>query len=329
MYSGRGLIKIPFMLNQTFTVLFESLFINELGQAGEGKVWFKTKPIEEWIAQQIEQTAANALQEQQETNQETFADTEFYPEPVTFDNNEVTGVSIDAQGNIILNTTNGVFYADTTLVPKPRTKAVVIEDKNGNQWVIEPNGTITAAPGGGLPAPHMNVSAIAGEITRLAFDKLVALQNTNATAINQEYTRVQGLVNYPSVNTAPPITPSGDVVFGGELIALGTLPTSSPLYVKSNAIKEGEINYYLKGLVLHMNTIYNKINHFKYVAAYSFVPNANDMLNEEKNIAKYIDEEVAKDTAPLTTAEKNTIAEVVKGYLATNFKYYIIKNRKK
>ena len=43
-YSGRGLIKVPFMLNQSFTVLFESLFINELGQA-RAKCGLKRDPL--------------------------------------------------------------------------------------------------------------------------------------------------------------------------------------------------------------------------------------------------------------------------------------------
>ena len=136
------------MLNQTFTVLFESLFINELGQAGEGDVWFKTQPIDEWIA-----TQQNAQQNAQQTaNQEAFADTPFYDGVTTFDDNVITGVSVDTLGNVILTTTNGTFYADTTLVPRsPRDKAVIIQDKNGNQWVIQPNGSVISAPGGGLP----------------------------------------------------------------------------------------------------------------------------------------------------------------------------------
>ncbi len=158
-YSGRGLIKIPFMLNQTFTVLFESLFINELGQAGEGRVWFKTKPIEEWIADQAGQTAANQ-QEAQDilNNQQAFADTPFYDDVITFGNTTIQSISVSPQGYIQLNTAGGTFMADTALVPKPpRRSALIIEDKDGNQWVILPNNSVVAAPHGGLP-PKYNYS---------------------------------------------------------------------------------------------------------------------------------------------------------------------------
>ncbi len=48
--------------------------------------------------------------------------------------------------------------ADTSLVPKPpRRSTLIIEDKDGNQWVILPNGTVVAAPHGGLP-PKYNYS---------------------------------------------------------------------------------------------------------------------------------------------------------------------------
>ena len=246
-YSGRGLIKIPFMLNQTFTVLFESLFINELGQAGEGKVWFKTKPIEEWIATQIGQAAANALQEQQETNQETFADTEFYPDVVTFDNNEVTGVSVDTHGNIVLVTTNGTFYADTTLVPKPRTKAVVIEDKNGNQWVIEPNGTITAAPGGGLP-PNNQIPKPLRDIIREA---LTALKNERLPNRNtQEQTFLQkknSLESSFGITTAANNPSSAPPNEDDNVASYSTEMTTAQITTNTvfNAVKTAEDEYFI------------------------------------------------------------------------------------
>ena len=77
---------------------------------------------------------------------------------ITFGATAIQGITINAQGEIVLTTAGGQFMADTSLVPKPpRTSALIIEDKDGNQWVIQPNGTVVAAPHGGLP-PKYNYS---------------------------------------------------------------------------------------------------------------------------------------------------------------------------
>ena len=91
-------------------------------------------------------------------NQQAFADTPFYDDVITFGNTAIQSISISPQGYIQLNTAGGTFMADTALVPKPpRRSALIIEDKDGNQWVIQPNGSVVAAPHGGLP-PKYNYS---------------------------------------------------------------------------------------------------------------------------------------------------------------------------
>ncbi len=130
------------MLNQTFTVLFESLFINELGQAGEGKVWFKTKPIEEWIAENTPPISEQPI---------SFMD--FEPNTVGFPV-VITGIVVLPNGQVTVVTPNGTFLADTTIVPRPVLKPTVIEDKNGNQFIVHPDGTVTSlGQAGFIPKP--------------------------------------------------------------------------------------------------------------------------------------------------------------------------------
>ena len=130
------------MLNQTFTVLFESLFINELGQAGEGKVWFKTKPIEEWIAENTPPISEQPI---------SFMD--FEPNTTVFPV-VITGIVVLPNGQVTVVTPNGTFLADTTLIPRPVLKPTVLEDKNGNQFIVHPDGTVTAlGQAGFIPKP--------------------------------------------------------------------------------------------------------------------------------------------------------------------------------
>ncbi len=130
------------MLNQTFTVLFESLFINELGQAGEGKVWFKTKPIEEWIAENTPPISEQPI---------SFMD--FEPNTTVFPV-VITGIVVLPNGQVTVVTPNGTFLADTTLIPRPVLKPTVIEDKNGNQFIVHPDGTVTSlGQAGFIPKP--------------------------------------------------------------------------------------------------------------------------------------------------------------------------------
>ncbi len=74
------------------------------------------------------------------TNQQAFSDTPFYDDVITFGQVGIQGIEQNPQGHFTMTTTGGTFLVDTTLVPKPpRRSALIIEDKDGNQWVIMPN----------------------------------------------------------------------------------------------------------------------------------------------------------------------------------------------
>jgi hypothetical protein len=116
---------------------------------------------------------------QQQANQMRFANYEFYGTIFTYQvvidsvtvNKETGYVTIFfGGGNSLLNN------AIVPLMAANPDKAFLIQDKNGDQWVIKPDGTVEKAPGGGLP-PSAPLSTEARNILKQAFD-----------ALRQEYT---------------------------------------------------------------------------------------------------------------------------------------------
>ena len=341
-YSGSGYTVVPFMAYKPFKVLFEGLFINELSQAGEGKAWFKTKPMEEWILAQIAtQAQRDTIRKHQAQNEVTFADTEFYPDVLSFEkpDEDIQSISVSSTGEVSVTLANGaIFTIDPSQVPKPpRTKSFIIEDKNGDQWVVAPDGTVTLAPDGGLPADYMLLSKNVADITKIAFGGLVIVQQTAQPAIETEYNRVKPFAKYASpvaVTPVPavPITPApviDDIAIMSDIVMIGEGVSTNVGVVKSMEVTNGEVNYYAMKNILHMNTLYSKINHYKYIAQHSFTIKSSNNRLTQQTVAEYIDAEVAKLNLALgtepNTAQKNTIANIVKDYLGVNIKYYITK----
>ena len=78
----------------------------------------------------------------------------------------ITGIVVLPNGQVTVVTPNGTFLADTTLVPRPVLKPTVLEDKNGNQFIVHPDGTVTSLGQAGLIPKPMTMEEKLDKIRR-------------------------------------------------------------------------------------------------------------------------------------------------------------------
>jgi hypothetical protein len=118
----------------------------------------------------------------QEANRATWANTVFHEEIFNFPNAAIDSVYFDG-GDVIIKSGGNTAINDPIrlLLEVPEPKAIIIQDQNGDQWVVEKKDgkyKSTKVPGGGL-SPNMNAT-----VTDAAFD----IVKQSLRALRQEYT---------------------------------------------------------------------------------------------------------------------------------------------
>jgi hypothetical protein len=153
---------VPY-LGASFNVTFKDLFITANHTASRGRVNFITRKVDEWIQDEIKKQKEEALAEKQGENRDTWKGTDFYEKIIYYDNDTLTDVTAD-DGRVIVTTADGKNIPDpkiTAILKDAPEKAIIIQDKNGDQWVVQKDKTtgetkITKVEGGGL-SPTMDV----------------------------------------------------------------------------------------------------------------------------------------------------------------------------
>ena len=184
-YSGKGVLASgPYFGNATFHVTLKDVFINSSRIATKGRVDFVTKKLGDWIQNELDEQKKNQLAAQQEQNRQDWTGTDFYPKEIVYDF-PIDSVAVDTNGNLTLTGAGGKTYTNSDvskiLVDAPG-KAIIIEDKAGNQWVVQKdpatgNTKVTPVPGGGL-SPNMDVvvSKEALDFVKKAFNYLIEVE---------------------------------------------------------------------------------------------------------------------------------------------------------
>jgi hypothetical protein len=109
------------------------------------------------IEEQLGAQKTRKQEKQQKANQEQWAGTDFYDKIIEF-NYDIKDIEVDASGNLVITQENGQTVMDTSvpaILAKAPEKAVIIEDKNGDQYVVQKDKTtgattVTRVEGGGL-----------------------------------------------------------------------------------------------------------------------------------------------------------------------------------
>jgi hypothetical protein len=193
LYSGLGEVSIPYFGGAVFNVTFNNLYINENRMAQQGRVEFITKGVDAFIEEELAEQKRKEREEQQQKNREEWAGTDFYSKIFYYEEIEIDSMYTNAEGHVIIVDASGATYVNKeipAILADAPEKAIIIEDKNGDQWVVQKDGKVTRVPAGGLsPTMDVVVSEEALDMVKQALQELhLDYSGENFAKIERELT---------------------------------------------------------------------------------------------------------------------------------------------
>jgi hypothetical protein len=162
-FKGIGKVSVDYFGGANFAVKFDRLFIDENRVAGYGRVDYISKGIAEMLVQQSVNAAQKAKEQVQQQNRDTWAGTDFYDKIIAYDNIAIDTITSEGIGYLDITDSDGNVTTNaevTQILLASPDKAIIIQDKNGDQFVVQKDGDktkVTKVPGGGL-SPNSNVA---------------------------------------------------------------------------------------------------------------------------------------------------------------------------
>ncbi len=194
-YSGKGsLSNIPFLnilqvaaqlmgssmttSNGGLKVQFNNIFVNNNREVTQGEVHAISRSLEEWTDGWDSYYEERRKDKQQADNRKRWTDLDSNAVALTFEY-EISAINFDsATGVITIIDAEGNSHT-VTLTPEQIGHDIIVQGTGStDQWVVRPDGTVAAVPGGGL-YPGMNRPVTAEQID--IFTKAVKLLRQQIT----------------------------------------------------------------------------------------------------------------------------------------------------
>ncbi len=273
-FSGYGKVNVPFMF-LNFNVYFDNIFIDDNLSMRSGKVSVLSQGIDQW--------AAGALDNSYN-----------YEEPDYYYLGDADSVVLD--GNTII-----IFSDGAPVTINYPGGNYVIEDENGDQWVVYENGTVEYHP----VVPHIEITGDEKMVYRKAMRKLKdeypkSIVNTRKTEYDQKLTAVGNkLQSTVGVNYLNADTSSGSGIMLVEELGEG-ISTSS--FTEVNEFNAKRREYYLAKQINSMAKYNLSSGEFDFLANKTFVEGQPSYLYIRDNIAE-VDLEIIIDKVKLAIIE--------------------------
>ena len=155
-YSGHGKMYLDFLAGASFEVNLDNIFIDQNKIVGAGKIYAVTSGAD--YVQNSNDPLAHINKKEQQANRIKYKDVDFYENLITYEF-PIENVILKEDGNvdIIEKGADGknITHSNTNIKDiraKNSDKALIIQDKTGNQYVIRKDGTVEKVDGGGLGA---------------------------------------------------------------------------------------------------------------------------------------------------------------------------------
>ncbi|MBS1638036.1 MAG: fibronectin type III domain-containing protein [Bacteroidetes bacterium] len=230
-YSGQGRVLLPFG-GLGIAGSFTNVTVNNNQVVVAGSVEAITKGIDKWLSQH------------NDYNQYVYDDSYVF-------NGCIDSIYVNANNQVVITACDG----QTTIIPNDISGGLLITDANGNQWVVNSDGSVTPVTGGGLlPATSEPLTADELNILKLAMG-MVKTENTSTTVNNLKNTRNQKQQDAISVTTnelqsfnvtSQGNTPTDDIYSAGSTEE--TVSTNNIGIQKNKTYKEAEENYYVAAI---------------------------------------------------------------------------------
>jgi len=173
-FKGKGRVAPKIFGGASFAVVFERLYIDENREAKDGRIDFVTRGVKAMADEQLASQKQRELKRKQEANAQAWAGTDFYNQVFTYEDIAISSVTANADGSLLITGSDSKTYTNTAIaavLTESPGKAVIIQDKNGDQYVVQKDnatgGTnVTKVEGGGLP-PVTNIPVTEDEVDLL------------------------------------------------------------------------------------------------------------------------------------------------------------------
>jgi Fibronectin type III domain len=167
---------------------FNNIFINENREVTQGTVYAVSRSMEEWLEDWDEFYAQRREEEKKAENRKDFSWLDSSAVLLPF-GQVIKDVLYDKQTGIVTITDENGNTTTYTLKPEEKGHDVIIEGKDGNQWVIRKDGTVVAvpSPGGLYPGMNRQVSAEEKNLLKLGLQKLKSEYDSLSAQIESAY----------------------------------------------------------------------------------------------------------------------------------------------
>ena len=157
MYSGMGRVQVGFAGGIPFPVTFQNITVSSDMRVISGKVDIISRGIDHWLNQQ------NA------------------GEQYIYDDSYVYNGCIDS---IYVNTNNQITIKDcngnTSTIPNNYSGGTLIQDSNGNQWIVNSDGSVTPVNNTTLPLTSIPLTSVELDILKKALNIIKHQYDNNA-----------------------------------------------------------------------------------------------------------------------------------------------------
>jgi hypothetical protein len=145
-YAGLGRVSLPYLGGASFAVKFSRIFINTDRIVEQGRIDFITKGVAAMVEQQLVNVAIKieARKQPLEDFPEARPPGFFYDEILVFSDIEISSIATDKDGNVIVTDHANVAYSSDKFKAQLQNqdKALIVADKNGDQWIINKDKTV-------------------------------------------------------------------------------------------------------------------------------------------------------------------------------------------
>ena len=175
-FRGKGYVKMDVWAGANFAAIFDRLQIDENLRVVGGGIKLISKPLDEWV----DERDGNQSEKEQirAQNQANWQGVDFYHEMTFYDHHDMDSITYDPSAGAVYLYVSGheiVFRnkeIHTFLIDNP-DDAYIIQDKSGDQWVIDKDGKVHEVKGGGLRVPsYFGVSKDANRLVKAALKEI-------------------------------------------------------------------------------------------------------------------------------------------------------------
>jgi hypothetical protein len=225
-YSGTGKIVLPF--GATVACEFSGIRVGDDHVMYSGEVRAATNGISSWLTQ--------------------FTMSQFNYDTSYFYSGNIDSLYVNANGDLVIIDENG----NSTIVDIETAGGVLITDSNGDQWIVNPDGSVTFVTGGFLlPLTNDTLNAQEMRILKLAMTSIrneisAGTIQSKQNEMASRKTALQSHVQAQQQSFPAPPANATIIADSAEFVSYAELPGASADagYSLGNAYKTAEQDYY-------------------------------------------------------------------------------------